>query len=297
MSFDLSHFNSLILIAGLSGAGKSTTMAALSDYGYFCIDNIPIPLLEQFLDFSRSEPSRFRRAAVLMDISSEKSREDILALLPRLKSGPHSAQMIFLDADNAAIVRRYSETRRPHPQFDSNRDKTLSETIAWERTILQPIKERADFSIDSSGFNVHQLRAEIRNFVDSLHTSEPQALRVNFLSFGFKFGAPLDCDMIADVRFLRNPHFVDHLRNKTGCDSEVSEYVFASPETGTFVEKYLDLLNFLLPKFIAEGKGYLNVGIGCTGGKHRSVAIAEELSKRVTGPKYLVSAKHRDKDR
>lgn len=288
------HFSSLIIVTGLSGAGKSSAMALLADCGYYVVDNLPVPLLGQFFDFSRGAVQRYRNTALLIDVDSRESRTQLLAVLQSKGSRPPNLKVIFLDADDQSIVRRYSETRRPHPGFDSQKDTTLSDTISRERGRLQPIKESADFLVDTSTFNIHALRRELREFLNTLGSVSRTGLRVNFLSFGFKHGIPHDCDLIVDVRFLRNPHFVEDLRQRDGRESEVRDYVFGTPEAEEFVVKYTDLLTFLLPKYQAEGKAYLNVGIGCTGGKHRSVAIAEALAKRVDPSLYLVSVKHRD---
>lgn len=288
------HINSLIIVTGLSGAGKSSAMALLSDSGYFVVDNLPVPLLGQFFDFSRGAVARYRNTALLIDVDSRESRVQLLSIIESEGTRPENLKVIFLDADDQSIVRRYSETRRPHPGFDPAHDTTLRDTIGRERARLQPIKEAADFLIDTSSFNIHALRRELRNFLDTLGSVGRSSMRINFLSFGFKHGIPLDCDLVVDVRFLRNPHFVDELRQQDGRDTPVRNYVFETPEAEEFVRRYSELLSFLLPRYQAEGKAYLNVGIGCTGGKHRSVAIAEALAKRADTEHYLVSVKHRD---
>ncbi len=285
------HIASLIIVTGMSGAGKSTAMDLLSDSGYYVVDNLPVPLLESFLEFSKQSGERFKHTALLLDVDSQESRTQ---LLPSLQDTPANVNVVFLDSDTPAIVRRYSETRRPHPGFDPSKDKTLEDTIQRERVRLQPIKEIADLVLDTSTFNVHALKRELRGFLSSLGTQGGRTMRINFLSFGFKRGIPLDCDLIVDVRFLRNPHFVEELREKDGRDPPVKDYVFQSPDAQEFVERYADLLRFLLPKYQFEGKAYLNIGIGCTGGKHRSVAIAEALSGTIDPSGYLVSVKHRD---
>jgi UPF0042 nucleotide-binding protein len=282
------------MVTGLSGAGKSSAMALLSDCGYYVVDNLPVPLLGQFFDFSTGSVSRYRNTALLIDVDSRESRMQLLSLIQAKGARPENLKVIFLDADDQSIVRRYSETRRPHPGFDPEKDTTLTDTISRERARLQPIKESADFLVDTSSFNIHALRRELRDFLDTLGVVGRSTLRINFLSFGFKHGVPLDCDLIVDVRFLRNPHFVDHLRQQDGRDAPVKAYVFETPEATEFVDRYTDLLAFLLPKYQAEGKAYLNIGIGCTGGKHRSVAIAEALAQKSELSSYLVSVKHRD---
>jgi UPF0042 nucleotide-binding protein len=269
-------------------------MDLLSDSGYYVVDNLPVPLLQNFLAFSRHSGARFTYTALLLDIDSQESRAQLLPLLKGEGTSYPNLKVVFLDADTPAIVRRYSETRRPHPGFDPTKDKTLEDTIQRERLRLQPIKEIADFVLDTSAFNVHTLKRELRGFLSSLDAQGGRSLRVNFLSFGFKKGVPIDCDLIVDVRFLRNPHFVESLREKDGRDAEVRNYVFESSDAAEFVTRYADLLRFLLPRYQFEGKAYINVGVGCTGGKHRSVAIAEALSQNVDTSEFLVSVKHRD---
>lgn len=288
------HIRSLILVTGLSGAGKSTAMDLLSDSGYYVVDNLPVPLLEQFLAFSITQEDRYHNTALLLAVDSQDNRTQLLKFLETATPRSH-LKVIFLDADNRSILRRYSETRRPHPGFDPLKDKTLEDTISRERARLQPIKERADLVIDTSTFNIHALKRELREFLlRASGEGSNRALRVNFLSFGFKNGLPLDCDLVVDVRFLRNPHFVEELRERTGLEKEVADYIFASPDAGEFVDKYSTLLEFLLPRYQFEGKAYVNIGVGCTGGKHRSVAIAEALSKRIDSGAFNVSVKHRD---
>lgn len=288
------HIQSLVVVTGLSGAGKSSAMDLLEDCGYFGVDNLPVPLLNSFLELSRSAPERYARTALLLDVDSQDSRAQLLPLIGTEGSRPSNLRVIFLDADTRSIVRRYSETRRPHPGFDPAKDKSLEETIQRERARLQPIKEAADLVLDTSSMNIHALKRELRDFLQNLGTVSARSMLVNFLSFGFKRGTPIDCDLIVDVRFLKNPHFIEDLREQDGRDQPVRDYVFSSPDAAEFVKRYAELLSFLLPKYQFEGKAYLNIGVGCTGGKHRSVAIAEALSKTIDPSRYLVSVKHRD---
>lgn len=269
-------------------------MDLLEDCGYFGVDNLPVPLLNSFLELSKSAPERYARTALLLDVDSQESRAQLLPLISGEGSSPSNLKLIFLDADTRSIVRRYSETRRPHPGFDPAKDKSLEETIQRERARLQPIKEAADLVLDTSSMNIHALKRELRDFLQNLGTVSARSMLVNFLSFGFKRGTPIDCDLIVDVRFLKNPHFIEDLREQDGRDQPVRDYVFSSPDAAEFVRRYAELLSFLLPKYQFEGKAYLNIGVGCTGGKHRSVAIAEALSKTIDPSRYLVSVKHRD---
>ncbi len=288
------HFDSLILVTGISGAGKSTAMHLLSDSGYSVVDNLPVPLLRQFLSFSHSAGVRYRKTALLLDVDSQESQRLLLPLLGERGARPTNLRLIFLDADTKAVLRRYSETRRPHPGFDPATDTSLEDAIQRERERLQTIKEVSNLVLDTSEFTVHALKRELRDFLVSLGTVSARSMRINFLSFGFKRGVPLDCDLVADVRFLRNPHFVEALRDKTGKDSAVRNYVFESLDAAEFVKRYTELLSFLLPRYQFEGKAYLNIGIGCTGGKHRSVAIAEALCAAMDHEKFFVSVRHRD---
>lgn len=289
------HIQSLIIVTGLSGAGKSSAMDLLEDSGYFGVDNLPVPLLNSFLELSKTAPDRFAHTALLLDINSRESRSQLLPFIrPGGAARGQNIKVIFLDADTRSILRRYSETRRPHPGFDPAKDKSLEETIQRERARLQPIKEAADLVLDTSAMNIHALKRELRDFLQSIGTVSNRSMLINFLSFGFKRGTPIDCDLIVDVRFLKNPHFIEELRDQDGRDEAVRDYVFSSPDAAEFVRRYADLLSFLLPKYQFEGKAYLNIGIGCTGGKHRSVAIAEALSKTIDQSRYLVSVKHRD---
>lgn len=269
-------------------------MDLLADSGYFVIDNLPVPLLTSFLAFSANGDGRFANTGLLLDIDTQENRAHILSILGPTNARTPNLKVIFLDADTRSIVRRYSETRRPHPGFNPTKDKSLEDAIQRERARLQPVKESADLVLDTSAFNVHALKRELREFLQSLGTVSARNMRVNFLSFGFKRGVPLDCDLVADVRFLRNPHFVEELRERDGREAPVRDYVFESADASEFVRRYADLLNFLLPKYQFEGKAYVNIGIGCTGGKHRSVAIAEALSNAIDRSEYLVSVKHRD---
>ncbi|NBW40356.1 RNase adapter RapZ [bacterium] len=307
-SEDIQHIESLVLLIGLSGAGKSSANRAFSDEGYYSIDNLPIALLPNFLSLSRSNPTRFKKTSVLLDIISEEQREQFIEFIEDLPQDSPSWQIIFLDTDSQTLQKRYSETRRPHPALSSNPPPTsennmslsvtsLPEAIEWERTLLHPLKERASVIIDSSRLSPHDLRRQISSTIASFHKQQGRKLQVHFQSFGFKFGAPTDCDLIIDVRFLPNPHFDEQLRPLTGRDAPVKEYVLGSTVTQEFIERYLNLLEFLLPHYIHEGKAYLNIGIGCTGGKHRSVAIAQELAARLSSAQCDIRSTDRDREK
>lgn len=294
MKTNLSHISSLILITGISGAGKSSVLHSLADLGYYAIDNLPVSLLETFLEFSATAPDKFKRTALLLDVYSLDDEQTLLKSLGELKLKQQNMELFFIDCRTETIIKRYSETRRPHPAFNADTDRGLSDTIARERDRLMSFKDIATFIIDTSYLNIHDLRRKIRDFVDSHSKTTSTNLRVNFISFGFKKGLPRDCDIVMDVRFLSNPYFIPELRSRTGLDQDVRDFVEKQPATKDFIEKYSDLLNFLLPQYVFEGKSYLSIGIGCTGGQHRSVAIAEILASKITDPKYLVSIQHRD---
>lgn len=281
----------ILIIAGISGAGKSTVLRALSDFGFYTIDNLPAALFEEFLALTQRSSSRFGNAAILLNISSLDSGIPFLSTLNTLQGV--KIELLFLDAKTEVVLKRYSETRRPHPSFNAEKHQTLADTIQAERNLLQSFRERANLIIDTSEMTVHDLRREILRFADTSFNLQ-QRMRVNFLSFGFKYGAPLDCDLLVDVRFIPNPFFNQALRNKSGADLEVKKFVLDAPHTNEFIERYRGLLNFLLPNYAFEGKAYLNVGVGCTGGKHRSVVIAEELANSIDRTRFHVSVGHRD---
>ena len=289
----IDHFKCFVLIAGVSGAGKSTALQTLSDFGFYIIDNLPLALVPNFVQFSRGAPQKYASTAMLLDIDSKEKLEQLLQLINML-GRPPALKLLFLDCSKETIIKRYSETRRPHPNFSPAQDKTLEDAIMREKEIMQPFRERADLLIDTSNLNVHELRREVRAFAESLGAPKAAQVRVNFLSFGFKYGIPLDCDLVVDVRFLPNPHFVPGLREKTGVERDVSDFVLKQPAAEEFLKRFLDLLSFLIPSYAREGKVYVNIGIGCTGGKHRSVTIAGELARRTPGETFLISVKHRD---
>lgn len=294
MTLDANHFQSLILVTGMSGAGKSHALDTLEDRGYYSLDNLPVSLFRQFIEFSKSTPAKFERTALLLDIDSRDKLEELNRALDAIDPKRERVKFVFLEATTETIIKRYSETRRPHPGFDAAKDRSLEDTIQRERSRLQPIREVANVIIDTSRLSVHDLRRELGAFVDSLPFAPGKLMRVNFLSFGFKYGLPIDCDLVVDVRFLPNPFFVEELREKSGLEPAVRDYVLDMPQTKEFTKRYSEMLEFLLPQYAFEGKSYLNIGIGCTGGMHRSVAIAEALRGMVDPQLYLVSVKHRD---
>jgi RNase adapter protein RapZ len=268
-----------IVLTGLSGAGKSQAMRALEDLAYFCVDNLPITLLPTFAELTLRPDTEIEKAAVVIDVREGTLFERFPRVLEALRAMPGlKPTLIFLEASEAALVRRYSETRRPHPLA---RHRSALEGVREERARLAPIRRIADEIVDTSAMNVHELREAFMS--RSLGTARTGTLAVTFLSFGFKYGLPLDADLVFDVRFLPNPHFVARLRERTGRERPIVQFLDRIEDTGIFMAKVTDLLQFLIPRYAREGKSYLTVAIGCTGGRHRSVAIAEKLAKALRG--------------
>lgn len=294
MSAAQDSIRSLVIVAGISGAGKSTALNTLEDQGYYVIDNLPVSLVPETLRLARETPHKYAKTALLPDIDSREKLAQLLEILRPFQQNKEVLRLLFLDCRNEMIMKRYGETRRPHPGFDPARDKTIEEAIGRERNRFQPFRDAAHFVLDTTELTVHDLRREIKQFTETIQQHPARSVRVNFVSFGFKFGVPPDCDLIVDVRFLPNPHFVDALREKNGTDSDVRAYVLNTADSREFLKKYADLLNFLLPRYVHEGKSYINIGVGCTGGKHRSVALAEALSAAILPGDFHLSVKHRD---
>jgi len=276
-----------VIVTGISGAGKASALKAFEDLGFHCVDNLPLELLP---DFARlvSASTDVARAAIVIDVREGATLDRLPEILKSIKKLLET-RVVFLDAQDAVLVRRYSETRRPHPL---GRSETVSRSIVEERQLLDPIRNVADTLIDTSNFNVHELRADI--LARFGQEEESKRLLVSCLSFGFKNGVPLDADVVFDVRFLPNPHFLSELRKLTGRHPKVAKYIRQFPQTLEFLDKTTELLKFLLPHYIEEGKSYLTVAFGCTGGQHRSVFIAEEMEKRLEAEGYRVNMAHRD---
>jgi len=287
----------LILVTGVSGAGKTTALDAFSDMGFFAVYNLPVSLLSNFVKLAQGTNQKFRRSALRLEIEAEQGYESLSQILKSLEKTDIIVETIFLDCSAETAIKRYSETRRPHPAYDSSQDQSIADTVKRERLRLLPFKENANQVIDTSQLTVHDLKRELKSFTKNLSVKEQHRVRVNFLSFGFKHGLPRDCDIVIDVRFLPNPNFIEGLKELSGRDQPVIDYIDKIDDFSEFLERYSDLLNFLLPKYIFEGKSYLNIGVGCTGGRHRSVAIAEKLAKRVQSDEAVITVKHRDIER
>ena len=276
-----------MIVTGISGAGKASALKAFEDLGFHCVDNLPLELLPHFGSLV-SASADVERAAIVVDVREGSTLDRLPEILKGIKKLLQT-RVVFLDAQDAVLVRRYSETRRPHPL---GRSETVWRSIVEERQLLDPIRNVADTLIDTSNFNVHELRADI--LARFGYEEKSQRLLVSCLSFGFKNGVPLDADMVFDVRFLPNPHFVPEFRKKTGLDPKVAAYVSGFPQTGEFLDRVTKLMLYLLPHYVNEGKSYLTVAFGCTGGQHRSVMMAEEIGKRLEKAGYQVKALHRD---
>ena len=282
------HAKELVIVTGISGAGKASALKAFEDLGYHCVDNLPLELLPDFAALV-SKSAEVHKAAIVVDVREGTTLDRLPEILKSVKKLLHT-RVVFLDAQDPSLVQRYSETRRPHPL---GRSETVWRSIVEERQLLDPIRNVADTLIDTSNFNVHELRAHIQARYGG-DDDKVNRLLVSCLSFGFKNGVPLDADMVFDVRFLPNPHFVPEFRKKTGLDPKVAGYVRGFPQTGEFLDRVTKLMLYLLPHYVKEGKSYLTVAFGCTGGQHRSVMMAEEMSKRLKEAGYQVKALHRD---
>lgn len=280
----------LVVVTGISGAGKASALKAFEDLGYHSVDNLPLELMEDFAGLV-SKSREVERAAVVVDVREGPTLDRLPEILESVRK-LLSTRVVFLDAQDAVLVRRYSETRRPHPLGKS---ETVWRSIVEERQLLDPIRNVADTLIDTSNFNVHELRADILARFE--HDEEAKRMLVTCLSFGFKNGVPLDADMVFDVRFLPNPHFVPEFRRKTGLDPKVAAFVRKFPQTREFLSRVTKLMLYLLPHYVEEGKSYLTVAFGCTGGQHRSVMLAEEIATALKRAGYQVKAVHRDMPR
>ncbi len=280
----------LVIVTGISGSGKASALKAFEDLGFHAVDNLPLELLPDFAELVGKSPE-IESAAIVVDVREGQTLDRLPEILKDVKTVLPTS-VVFLDARDEVLVRRYSETRRPHPL---SRSETVSRSIVEERQLLDPIRNVADTLIDTSSFNVHELRAHIQARFG--HDDKVKHLLVSCLSFGFKNGVPVDADMVFDVRFLPNPHFVPEFRNKTGKDPKVAEFVRSFPQSIEFLDRVTDLMLYLLPHYVEEGKSYLTVAFGCTGGQHRSVMMAEEMTERLKTAGYHVKALHRDMPR
>lgn len=277
----------LVIITGISGSGKASALKAFEDLGYYCVDNLPVELIPRFAELA-VQSAEIRRTALVVDVREGSSLDQLPGILKSVKR-MIPTKVIYLEASDAALVRRFSETRRPHPL---GIDSPVKASLETERRHLKPIRAIADLVIDTSKFNVHELRSYVTDRFRK--QSAANNILVSCVSFGFKHGVPEDADLVFDVRFLPNPHFVPEFRGLTGRDAKVAKYIRSFPQTPEFINRISDLLVYLLPHYIREGKSYLTISFGCTGGQHRSVMIAEDVSKRLRKAKYRVKVVHRD---
>jgi RNase adapter protein RapZ len=285
-----SALTDLVIITGFSGAGKSTAMAAFEDEGYFCVDNLPSEMIRSLVELFMHEGSKVARAAVVSDVRGGSYFEGLASMLDDLRASGVKHRLLFLEADDQSLLTRYKETRRRHPLTPTG---SVVEGIAREHRLLEPLRVRADVVIDTTGLTAAELRRKLAD--ELLPTRTPGRLAVTFESFGFKYGPVRDPDLMFDVRFLPNPHYEPDLRPRTGNDESVVEFINHEGELDRFYERLHPLLDYLLPQYLAEGKAHLVLGIGCTGGRHRSVAIAEHLAERYRNDdEYLVEVVHRD---
>jgi UPF0042 nucleotide-binding protein len=282
----------ITVITGKSGSGKSTAMAAFEDSGYYCVDNMPVALLPAFLKLPIDYGGTFAGLALGMDLREKEFIHQYASVLKQLTRKGFRFRIIFIDADTKSLLRRYSQTRRKHPLAI---DKSINDAIDEEAGLLTQLKHSADTVIDTSDLNVHELKAIIRQIADS--GGDASSLRVHVLSFGFKFGLPVHADLVMDVRFLKNPYFVESLRALSGKTEKIRTFVLNNDQTCLFLQKYFDLLDTLIPQYENEGKAYLTIAIGCTGGRHRSVVIARELCDHLTASGYKTVLTHRDIDK
>ncbi|MCI9378025.1 MAG: RNase adapter RapZ [Eubacterium sp.] len=280
----------LVILTGMSGAGKSTALKMMEDIGFYCVDNLPIPLIEKFVELSESSQDELQKFAIGVDIRSGNSLSELHAVLNRLTEGGKLPEILFLDAEDAVLVKRYKETRRSHPLSGGER---VGVGLQKERSRLHFLRQRADYIIDTSRMLTRELWAELDKIF--VKQQDYKNLFITILSFGFKYGIPADSDLVFDVRFLPNPFYVEGLRQKSGNDKEIQDYVLQFKEAHMFLIKLADMVNFLIPNYIIEGKNQLVISIGCTGGKHRSVTLANELYKQLANCKeYGLKIEHRD---
>ena len=276
----------LVILTGLSGSGKGSVLNTFEDLGFYCVDNLPVALIPTFSELY-DEGGEIERAALLVDAREGEQIEKLPGIFRKLSSD-HAATLVFVEASDEALMRRFSETRRPHPL---GQNRTVAEGIREERRRMAPVRKLADVIIDTTKFNIHELRQFI---IDRFQNPGKRPMLVSVVSFGFRYGIPTDADLVFDVRFLPNPHFIPRLRPFSGKDVRVARYIRSFPQTNEFLRRIESLLGYLIPHYIREGKSYLTVAIGCTGGRHRSVALAEVMRRSLQRKGYASKVVHRD---
>lgn len=279
-----------VVVTGMSGGGRRTAMKMLEDAGFYCVDNLPVSLIEKFVELIATPNSEINKVALGLDVRADQAFEDTTRILNHLKNRGYKFEILFMDADEAVLIKRYKETRRIHPLAVDGR---VEDGVRKERVVLENIKKNADYIIDTSNLLTRELKEELdRIFINN---EEYNNLMVTVMSFGFKHGIPVDADLVFDVRFLPNPFYIDDLKTKTGNDKEVQDYVMSFAEAGQFLDKLSDMIEFLIPNYVKEGKYRLVVAIGCTGGKHRSVTLANALYQKMKNQgQYGMKLYHRD---
>ncbi|MDD5711657.1 MAG: RNase adapter RapZ [Smithellaceae bacterium] len=278
-----------VIVTGLSGSGKSTALRALEDIGFYCFDNMPVVLLPKFLEIQSDEMRGVSKVAMVMDLREKTFLEKYMRIFDRLRKKGYKIEILFLDASDEALLHRFSETRRVHPL---SRKGSIMDGIDLEKEKLADLKEMADKVIDTTSYNVHQLKDAVQRYF--LTDGTEKRLFIHIISFGYRYGLPADADIVLDVRFLPNPYFVEELKNYDGHNPKVRDYVLGYDESKIFVEKMFELMAFLIPLYEREGKSRLGIALGCTGGKHRSVVIANQLGAYFSDKGYLVNINHRD---
>ena len=283
-----------MIVSGLSGAGKSTVMSILEDVGYFCVDNLPPVLIPKFAELCLAGTGAYERVAMACDIRGGENFDGLFEALDTLKELQFAYQILFLEADTKTIIKRYQETRRAHPLMADG--SNLVQAVERERQAMEPVRRRADYVIDTTALSTKKLRDLVLEIL-SPGGKRRFEMSISVTSFGFKYGIPLEADLVFDVRFLPNPFYVEQLRNQTGLDAGVRDYVFQFPQTGELMERLERLIDFLLPHYVEEGKSALVIAIGCTGGHHRSVAVTHALTEHIRALGYAVGENHRDMTR
>jgi len=281
----------LVVVTGLSGSGKSTAIHVLEDLGFYCIDNLPLVLIPRFLELWESSREELRRVALGLDVRERHFLDEFPRVFQDLRARDLLLEVLYLEASDDVLIRRFSETRRPHPAAGGG---VIEDGIRRERERLRGLREIADRILDTSALTVHELRTALR---DLAGRPETDTMTIALVSFGYKFGLPTDADVALDCRFLPNPFFVEELRQKTGTDQAVADFVLGREETQEFLKRVVDLLDFTLPRYRREGKSYLTIAVGCTGGRHRSIVLVEELRKRLEQRGHRVLVRHRDAER
>lgn len=278
----------LLIVTGMSGAGRSETMRALEDFGYYCVDNLPPRFILNLVELIEISGRNIRNIAAACDVRSKEFFPELMGVIEELKKRSVNYKIIFLDADEEVLVKRFKKDRRKHPLSDTGK---IIDGVEKEREILRSLKEVADFIVDTSNLEPYQLKERIKQLIVG---TEKTTLLISVISFGFKFGIPLDSDLVLDVRFLPNPYYIEDLRSLTGLDNPVQKYVMSQKETEAFLNKLYELLDFVIPRYEKEGKTHLVISIGCTGGKHRSVVVAEKIAEHLRKKNLNVAVSHRD---